>query len=318
MSHNSKSEFVVNLRRALRKRDLAAAEQILALLKREDPLSATTRGGELEMLLLANRLDEAAVLAGPLVEQFPASARILYLAGRVAYRRKQYKQAEAWLTKSLALYPHDRTERWLCKTLVAAGRFDEAEPRLIELTAHQPGYLLDLAWLFERKRLYTRALDAVERYIKRFPSNPLAKESQQRLRAKSMEPSEVIEEVQALEELDESIPPSLHPRYLEALLQTGRSTEARRFVAQHLDQFVPALAGQMGWACYRLQAHDLALDLLLRQLPLRPNDPKLLRALETAADRCDRVDDLVGAYTVLAPDEPKFHGRIHRLKKRMR
>ncbi len=47
-------------------------------------------------------------------------------------------------------------------------------------------------------------------------------------------------------------------------------------------------------------------------------EAKLLRTLETAADHCDRLDDLVDAFAALAPDEPKFHGRINRVKKRMR
>jgi tetratricopeptide (TPR) repeat protein len=306
----------VNLRRALRGRDLEEAGEILARLKREDPLSATTRGGELELLLHAGRLEEAAALAGALVDQFPASARILYLAGRVAYHRKRYAEAEAWLGESLALHPHHESERWLCKSLVDAGRLDEAEPRLVELTGRHPTYLLDLAWLHERRGELGRALEAVERYLERFPSSAFALEQQQRLRSQTMDPEQVIGEVQALELLDDPIPEALTPRYLEALLQTGRSAEARRFVQQRCERLAPALAGRMAWSCYRLQAHDLAVDLFLRLLPTRPNDPKLLRSLETAAARAGRLDRLVQAYEALAPDEPRFHGRIKRVRKR--
>jgi tetratricopeptide (TPR) repeat protein len=316
MASRSQRALQVNLRRALRQRDLTEAEQILARLRREDPLSATTRGGELELLLYAGRLEEAAALASALVDQFPASARILYLAGRVAHQRKQHAQAEAWLTESLALHPHHESERWLCKTLVDAGRLDEAEPRLVELTGRRPGYLLDLAWLHERREQLGRALEVVERYLEHFPGSRFALEQQKRLRSQSMEPEEVIEEARALELLDEPIPDALTPRYLESLLQTGRSADARRFVQQHRDRLAPALAGRMGWTCYRLQAYDLAVDLFIRHLPTRPNDPKLLRSLETAAARAGRLDQLIEAYEALAPDEPRFHGRIKRVRKR--
>src|SRR5512139_2968893 len=95
-----------NLRQALSTGNLSEAENILARLKKEDPLSAASRGLELEYYLNSSRLAEADALAQQLSRLFPDSARIIFLAGRVDYRQKRYESAEAHFRESLRLYPH--------------------------------------------------------------------------------------------------------------------------------------------------------------------------------------------------------------------
>ena len=80
-----------NMRRALGDGRLPEAEDILARLKQEDPLSPETRGFELEISLNSGRLAEANTLARQLSRLFPQSGRIVFLAGKVAYRLKDYK-----------------------------------------------------------------------------------------------------------------------------------------------------------------------------------------------------------------------------------
>src|SRR5207249_7887387 len=113
--------------RALSDGRLQDAEEILNRLKQEDPLSQETRGFELELCLNSNRLAEANALARQLCRLFPQSARILFLAGKVAYRLKDYKEAESHFRESHRVYPHWRNQYWLGKTLTQSGHLAEAE-----------------------------------------------------------------------------------------------------------------------------------------------------------------------------------------------
>src|SRR5437867_12740369 len=104
-----------NMRRALNQARLQDAEEILTRLKDEDPLSQETRGFELELCLNSNRIAEANTLAQQLCRLFPESGRIFFLAGKVAYRLKNYKEAEARFRESHRIYSHWRTQYWLGK-----------------------------------------------------------------------------------------------------------------------------------------------------------------------------------------------------------
>ena len=135
-----------NMRRALSGGSLKDAEDILIRLKSEDPLSQETRGLELELLLDSNRLIEASALAGQLSRLFPQSGRIAFLAGKVAYRLRNYKESELHFRESNRIYPHWRNQHWLGKTLTQLGRFDQAEALLLEVCGRTDAALLDLAW----------------------------------------------------------------------------------------------------------------------------------------------------------------------------
>src|SRR5204863_3636988 len=104
----------------------------------EDPLSRETRGLELELYLNSNRLQEAGALAGQLRRLFPDSGRILFLAGRVAYRLKHYHEAESCLRESQRVFPHWRALHWLGKTLSQTGRHKEAEALLLSACERTP------------------------------------------------------------------------------------------------------------------------------------------------------------------------------------
>jgi tetratricopeptide (TPR) repeat protein len=306
-----------NLARALYRKDEAEAVQLLERLKQEDPLSVQTRGQELELYLITQRLQEAERLAAVLVEQFPQSARILYLAGQTAYRRKHYAKAEAWLRESLLLYRHDQTERWLGKTLTALGRFEEAEPLLSALAKRYPECHLDLSWLYERNKAYAKALRELDAFLAHDPQHGWAKARQARLRAMEIEPQEMIEEAELLIALGEPLPEELAGRYIECLLCTGQGPKARQWVQRERERLSPALATDLGWRCYRLHALDLAFELFTTVFVQHHDNFKFLRALESCAERCNKTETLLALYERHAPEAKGLYGRMHQLKKKM-
>jgi len=299
-----------NLRKALVQGDLAGAEEILARLKKEDPLSRETRGLELELRLRQNRLEEAGALAEQLCRLFPDSARILSLAGRVAYRQKNYALAEANFRESQRIYAHWQTQHWLGKSLTQLGRFEEAEPLLNAALERSPRVWLDLAWLHERRDDLQAALAACEAYLKDYPGDAFAGQQRLRLRARMIEPDALIEEADILAGMGERVSDALYPDYVRRLFETGQALRAREEITARLESMDARLAKNVAWICYRLQAYDLALSLFLAHLGANHTDYKYLRALETAAARCRRTDRVLEAYRTLLPQAKHLHGRI--------
>jgi tetratricopeptide (TPR) repeat protein len=307
-----------NLWQALHSGAYDEAEGILARLKDEDPLSIETRGLELEYLLRRGRLEEAEALAGQLLELHPGSARLHYLAGQLAYRCKDYARAQRHFRESLHLHPHWRTRRLLAKTLTQAGGLDEAEAVLLSLLPQRPECLLDLAWLYERRGDEGRALKTLEDHLERRPQDAFARSQRLRLRARLMEPGELLDEVDTLLELGEEVPAEVLPVWLEALLRTGQGGRAREFLRQRRSALDARAAASMGWACYRLQAYDLAFELFLASFPGNRGGAKFLCAMESAAARSGNVATLIDFYKAHAEHDKKLYGRIKTLQHRSR
>ena len=305
-----------NLRQALSIGHVSEAETILARLKKEDPLSAATRGYELELLLSSNRIAEADALAPQLCRLFPDSARIIFLAGRVDYRQKRYEPAEAHFRESLRLYPHWRTRHWLGKTLTQAGKFEEAES-LLQLVVEQNRHaLLDLGWLHERRNDFEAALKAYDEFLAENPGHVYASEQRTRIRARMLDPEELISEVGALAEMDEEIPQALFPEFVRTLFETGQSPRARKEIQAKAGRLEAKVAVQVAWACYRAQAYDVACDLFLQHLRVNKSNIKYLVALESAADKCKRLPDVIAAYKTYLPEARQFYGRWRSLARR--
>jgi len=307
-----------NMRQALSTGRLIEAESILSRLKKEDSLSAATRGFELEYLIDANRLAEAEALAGQLCRLFPDSARVLFLAGKVEYRQKRYETAEAHFRESLRLYPHWRTRQWLGKALTQEGKFLEAESLLTLVLEHSRHALLDMAWLHERRGDLDAALKAYDDFLAENAGNPYAAEQRIRVRARKMEPEELITEMGALSELKEEIPPSLFPEYVGKLFETGQTPKAREQILARVDRMDARTAVQVAWICYRTQAYDLACTLFLAHLGVNRANYKYLNALQSAADKCNRVPEVAAEYERLLPESPQFHGRLRSLTRRQK
>ncbi len=307
-----------NLKHALDHGQLNEAGEILARLKKEDPLGKETRGLELNFYLRSNRIPEAAVLAEQLCRLFPDSARIQFLAGQAAYRQRRYGDAESRFRESHRLYPHWNTQRWLGKTLTQLGRYDDAEPLLTVAAEHADVALLDLAWLHERRRDFDGALAACEAFLRKEPRHEFAARQRLRLKAMALEPAALIEEMDRLEELGEVIPEELFPEYLQRLFQTGQSRRAREEVVSRMRIVDPKCAIRVAWICYHAMAYDLACTLFLQRLSANLADRKLLVALEAAAGRCNRIPEVLEAYRALLPQGHHLYGRVRNLSRRLR
>jgi tetratricopeptide (TPR) repeat protein len=305
------------MKQALSQGRLAEAADILGRLKREDPLSRETRGYELEYYLASERLGEAESLAKQLCRTFPDSARVWFLAGKLAYRQKRYSDAETCFRESQRIYPSNQTQLWLGKTLTQTGEWNEAESLLTSVRDRYDHALLDLGWLYERKGDLEAALGAYDAYLAIHPDHEFASSQRVRIKARSLEPEALIEEVDRLVGFGEQIPASLFADYVEKLLDTGQGTRARETVRSRLSGLDPRLGTSVGWVCYRKQAYDLACDLFLAFLESNLANFKYLNSLEAAATKCNRVTEVIEAYKRLAPSSPKLHGRLKTLFKRI-
>lgn len=305
-----------NLRQSLRAGAYDDAGQVLARLKAEDPLSLETRGLELELLVSSGRHDEADTLATQLLDQFPGSARLHYLAGRLTYARRDYARAERYLRESLNLHPHWRTRHLLARALTQAGRLEEAEPLLLTLAPDHDECLRDLAWLLERRGDDARALECLAAYLAKRPRDPVALAQRLRLRARMMDPRELIEEVETLLGLGEQPPDEVLPVWIEALLTVGEGRRARDFIRDHKAEFDARLATRLAWSSYRRGAFDVAFELFLAAFTPARADVKYLSALESAAARTDNVPAVIDLYTAHAPEEKRLYDRIRSLKRR--
>ena len=306
-----------NLARSLRTGRLDEAETILERLRREDPIAVETRGGELELLLRKGSLDEARRLADQLVGLFPGSARIHYLAGRVAYRRRQYGGARGLFEESLRLASHWRVRQWLGKTLTQLGRFDEAEPLLIGALAEHPSAGLDLAWLFERRGDPQQAIEALETFLTSFPNDSLARSQLERLRAGTLDGDRLIEEVDGLEELGEEVSAEVLAEYVKRLVERGELRRVRGLLAERLPSLPDPVVTRIAWACHRAHAPDLAYDLFIRTFDVNLSSVKFLSALESDAVRAGRAGELVNMYRSRAAERPTLWGRARRLESRL-
>ena len=298
-----------NLRQAILQRRLPEAEQVLARLKREDPLSVETRGSELELAIESGRLAEADDLARQLCDAFPTSARVFYLAGKLAYRRKRYDGAASLFRESRRLHANPPTQYWLGKTLTQAGKFEEAEALLLEIRDVNPWALLVLGWLYERKNELEAALAAYDGFLQIRPADPFAAEQKVRVKAKMLDPETLIDEVQALADFGEPVPDALFSEYIQGLLETGQTPRARDEITARLGSMEAREGVRIAWICYRHHAFDLACTLFLTHLRANLFDFKYLAALEAAARKCNRLPHVLGAYHPLCPEAPHLYGR---------
>jgi len=305
-----------NLRRAFNERRFEDAQDILSHLQREDPLSAETRGLELELHLNLNRLAEADALARQLRRLFPQSGRIHFLAGKTAYRMKRYDEAESCFRESQRIYPNWRTQYWLGKTLTQSAQFDEAEALLLAARERTPLARLELGWLYERRNDLEAALREYEAFLAVHPEHGYASQQRLRIKARMMDPEALIEEVGSLAELGEDVPAALFPDYIRRLFETGQTLQAREQVAARMQSLDAKTGAQVAWACYRAKAYDLACMLFLAHLRRNLTYYKYLNALESAAARCDRVPQVLALYESLAGQAPQLYGRMKSLSRR--
>ncbi len=305
-----------NLNSAIRGGRFEEARSLLQKLKQEDPVSATAQGFDLELLVAEGKWRQAATLAEQLLRLYPTSARIHFLAGRVSYQKRDYARAREAFLEAERLHPHWSLQRWLARTYTQQGDYELAESLLSGLQRDHPAVLRDLAWLYERRQQPQQALRCIEEYLAQRPDDRLAHDQQARLSATIAPAEDLIRDVEQLDALGEEIAPAMLPTYVQRLLESGRSAEARRFVDENLSRWPETVICHVGWECYRLQAYDVALRAFLAVLPSHLHDYKLLAAMEASAHRCQRIGDIKGAYGKLAGEHPHLYGRLRALARR--
>ncbi|TMQ18685.1 MAG: hypothetical protein E6J90_19605 [Deltaproteobacteria bacterium] len=307
-----------NMRRALRDGKLAEAASILVDLKDEAPLALETGALELELLVRSRRGEDAELLARRLVERFPGSGHVRYWCGRAAYLRRRYSEAEACFRESGRLAPHVMHELWLGKTLTQLQRFDDAEALLVRVVEQRPSARADPAWLHELRGDTARALAVVEAHLADHPDDARVQDQRARLRARSMEPGQLVAEVEELAELGEQVSESVLAEYIEGLLREGRGAEVRTVVHERAPALSARGARSLAWKTYKLQAYDLAFELFAAAFAAGVSDDKQLSAFESAARKSGRVADLIAIYEQAAPQRPPLYGRIRKLKASVR
>jgi tetratricopeptide (TPR) repeat protein len=304
-----------NFYQAMRRRAFAEAEDVLARMTKEAPLSAETRGSELELFLESGRLSEAGSLAGQLCRTFPESARILFLAGKVFYRLKDYETAAENFRESRRLHPGPQVDYWLGKTLTQSGRYDEAESLLQGVREQNPWALLELGWLNERRGDLDAALRCCEEFLRQSPGHPFASRQQVRIKARMLDPEALIEEAEALAGYGERVPDSIFPEFVERLFETGQAPRARDEIRDRIESLEARESVRVAWICYRHQAFDLAATTFLAQLRPNVSNYKYLAALEAAARKCGRLAQVIAAYRPLCAEARHLYGRVRLLSK---
>jgi tetratricopeptide (TPR) repeat protein len=313
------NEFIMVLRRKLHQAlvtlQLDEAAELLARLKEEEPLSLETRGFELEYRVRCKAGPAAAELAEQLLRSFAGSARIQFWAGRAHYQQRDYPQAVACFLESERLYPHWRTQRWQGKSYTQMGAFTKAEPLLLGLLERHDVVAPDLAWMYERMERFEQAIDYLKPYLERHPQDSFVRAQWERLQSRALDAEELVEEVETLQALDERPSGAMLATYVERLLETGQGERVRELMAKEAPGMDMHTAASVGWACHRLQAYDLALQLFLKALPENLNYYKYLGALEDSARHCHRIPELIEAYRIHAPEQKGLYGRIKKLEK---
>ena len=306
-----------NIKQWLLQSQLQHAQAALNELKQLEPLSLETRGLELEWLLKSRQYTQAGQVSTQLLNLFPQSSRIHYLSGQLAYRLKQYAGALSAFDESYRLSPYWHIERYIGKTLTQAGNFDRAEPLLLRLVNQHPICLMDLAWLYERKQQYSKARSNIQQYLKFRPQDEFAKKQLQRLQVHQLSTRQLVEEVQALDDFDENIPPELLSEYISDRLSHGEGKAIRQWINKHLQDIKSGDALQPGWACFHGKAFDLAYTLMVREFSSQYQNDKYRTALETSAERSGQLEQLIEVYQPYTEQDPRFFGRILKLNKKL-
>ncbi len=306
-----------NIKLSLRKKDLSRAKEELEELKKLDLLSRETRGLELEYLIDIGHFQDAGTLSTQLVNLFPASSRIQFLAGSLAYRQKDYVRALPFFEESYRLHPSWYSEWFIGKTQTQAGNFAAAEPLFLRLVSEHPACLKDLAWLYERKNEFTQAEDVITQYLKYFPRDAHAKQQLQRLQAHALPAEDVLDEVETLSSFDEEIPVALLTEYVETRLIRGEGDAVRKWLLPRIEKLNARDAQSVGWACHRLNAFDLSFELLLKNFTHQSGNFKYLGALESSAEKSGQIERLIELYEQYADEDKRFYGRIKRLTRRL-
>lgn len=305
-----------NAGRALVRRDWSAAEGLLDQLREADPGSPQTRCLEAELAIQTGEVARGRALAEAVAHAHPASPKALWVAGLGAYRAKAWSEAVEHFRESEALFSSGRTRWWLGKALTCARSFDEAEALLVEVVAERPYAAGDLAFLYQCRGDSAAALRVLDRHAADLEDNPRAAGLRARLRARRVDPEDLLEELDALGTVGEQVAPEVLGATLVALVDADRAAEALELVRARVEELSTSQLLDAGWDLYRRQAYDLAWPLFARALPAQRGNIKFLGPLEKTAARAGQLPALLELYAVHAPQQKALYGRSKRLRRR--
>ena len=138
-----------------------------------------------------------------------------------------------------------------------------------------------------------------------------------RLRAKLLAPEDLQGEVEGLMDLGEEPAAEVVPEYIQSLLETGQGTRAREFIESRKEKLPANVLTRTGWACYKLNAHDLAYELFFRAFNANRKDFRFMAAFEKAASLAGKLPEVIGLYGSRLETDPALHGRMRNLRKRL-
>lgn len=304
-----------NLVHVLHLGQLEDAENLLHQLRTIDPISKETRCFELEILLKKRVLTQTVRLATALVEHFPDSSRVLWLAGQSHFHCKDYGAALPLFQESLRLNFRPITQWWLGRTLLRLGKLIDARTELENITEKIPRALLDIAWLEEREGNFRASFKTIEKYLQLHPEDAFAKKGLARVKAFLLDSGSLSDEIESLRQWGERPPDHLVPIYLTKLLEAGEGAKARQYVVDN--RLNLGQSTEIAWIFYKAQAYDVAYDLFRQNLNDNLARTPFLSAFETAADKCARLNEVIEKYKELAPATKNLYGRIIRLRKKI-
>jgi tetratricopeptide (TPR) repeat protein len=220
--------------------------------------------GRARHLVALGRFDEAKVPLKRWLEARPDSAEAVFLAARAAISLGLAEQGLQGLERSRSLgYDPRQVDREIALTLAGLGRHAEAEPTLRKLSAQAPATDAQIEETLARGYMATfqlrAATDAIERWLKADPDNPLP----------YLWRAEVGLRTNATAD-------QLHADYERALTLDAESKEARLGLAgQKLDR----------------REYDVARTLYEQVLAKFPDDPEAVRGLGRALDGLGLADE---------------------------
>jgi tetratricopeptide (TPR) repeat protein len=131
--------------RALRKGDIPAALEYLAVAQREAPLDASVISAYAQALVAAGRNAEAEKLLDELAARGDTSSDLA--VGMVRYQLGDYDQAAVALRRAVKSDPSNaRAHLFLGAALIGAGQLDEVEPQLAEAQRLDSGLAAEVAF----------------------------------------------------------------------------------------------------------------------------------------------------------------------------
>ena len=302
-----------------------------AIFTYENTISAAGKGHFLRRELteriieIHRRRGDVRPLIAKYESRWPASARGHFewsILARLYEATGDQDKAIAAYRKAVAAAPTELdTQKSLVTLLDLAGRDEDAEKQLAELTRVAPGeprFLLDLARRVLRRGDKKRGLQLLDEAARRFPNDPGVRGALADLYARWGDPAKALKEHETLARIEPDEPAHL-VNLGEQYWQRGDKPRALEIWKRLAQGKTPAALARLAEV---YAEHDLgadAIDAYGRALALAPKDAALYRGLAGVLERQKKLDDAIRAWEkviALAPED--VGGRAQKREARTR